>query len=327
MTFEVVDDDDKPLAVGKDLDELQQRLRPQLRATLAEVGAGLEQRGLTSWTIGTLPRTVAQDRAGYRVTAYPALVDEGDSVAVRLHETQADADAAMALGTRRLLLLTVASPVKAVAGRLSNEAKLALSRSPHRSVPDLLADCLAAAMDRLITQAGGPAWDAAGFDKLREQVRAGVVETTYQTLLRVQAGVAAWTAAEQRLGGLTNPAYAVSLADVRDQLAGLIHPGFVAETGWAHLGDLPRYLGAVQHRLEKLPTNSQRDREQTLDVQEITQEYQQLRATAHGAAITEGLREIRWMIEELRISYFAQSMRTAYPISDKRIFKAMDALS
>jgi ATP-dependent helicase HrpA len=361
MTFRVVDDNGQALAEGKDLDALRERLRPRLRAELSAAAAGIERTGLTGWTFGTLPRTFHQNRSGLPVTGYPALVDEGDTVAIRVFATEAEQRRAMWLGTRRLVLLTVPSPVKLVNARLGNEAKLALSHNPHRSAAALLDDCLAGAVDKLIADCGGPAWDEAGFNRILDAVRGradrpvgtgsarpspgppgetALATTLLAVVAQVRDVLTAAYDVERRLAMFAGDARppgrspsgrpgvpAESLADVREQFAGLIHPGFVAATGWHRLPDLTRYLRAIERRLSKLPENPRRDLDCTLAVQEVLREYRQLlgEVPPDGAA-ADGLREIRWMIEELRVSYFAQALGTAYPVSDKRIFRAMDDL-
>ena len=156
-----VTEGDRVLAEGKDVAELQRELRPRLRAVLSQAAADITRSGLTSWNFGALPRVFREDT----VVAYPALADAGDRVDVRLFETEAAARAAMWAGTRRLILLGAPSPVKSIAGSLSTRAKLALSHNPHGSVAAMFADCASCAADYLMTEAGGPAWDADGFDR------------------------------------------------------------------------------------------------------------------------------------------------------------------
>ena len=156
-TFRVVDDERGAVGEGKDLAALQRQLAPEVRRTVAAAAPDVERQGLRDWSIGTLPRSIEQVRAGYQVAAYPALVDEGESVAVRVFGSETEQRHAMWAGTRRLLRLTLPSPAKFVSGRLSNAEKLALSRNPHNSVLDLLDDAAGAAVDRLMADAGGPA--------------------------------------------------------------------------------------------------------------------------------------------------------------------------
>jgi ATP-dependent helicase HrpA len=262
------------------------------------------------------------------VTVYPALADEGDSVAVRVFETEQEQREAMRAGTRRLLLLTLPPAARYLQGRLDNRAKLELSRgNPYRSIADLLDDCAGAAVDRLVEDAGGPAWSSPEFAGLREEVRGDLVDAVANVVTQVQAVLVMAFDVEQRLAGTRDPALVPALADVRGQLKGLVHPGFVTETGWRRLQHLPRYLRAIVYRLDRLPGNLGRDRQLMAQLHEIEREYRELCAELPtGGPADEGLRDIRWMIEELRVNLFAQSLGTAYPVSDKRIFRAMDQL-
>ncbi|MFI9052637.1 ATP-dependent RNA helicase HrpA [Streptomyces sp. NPDC053427] len=350
ITFRVIDERRRKLAEAKDLEALRLQLKPKTRAAISKAFeqaaerpardgkgakgdgatalAGLEQRtGLTSWTIGALPRTFETRRAGQPLKAYPALVDEGGSVAVRLFDTEAEQLQAMWAGTRRLILLNVPSnPAKFAQGKLSNQQKLALSRNPHGSIGALFEDCVTAAADRLIAARGGPAWDEESFRKLFDAVRADLVDATLKTVQQVQEVLAAWQACERRLKDTTFPSLLPSLTDIKEQLAALIRPGFVTAHGAKRLPDLMRYLVAVDRRLQQLPTNAERDRTRMAKVKEMQDEYAWLlEQFPQGRPVPAAAREIRWMIEELRVSYFAHALGTAYPVSDKRIVKAVTA--
>ncbi|MBL1116132.1 ATP-dependent RNA helicase HrpA [Streptomyces sp. 110] len=334
ITFRVVDERRRKLAEDKDLEALGQRLRPKTRAAISKAfesskeAVGIEQRGgLTRWTVGTLPRTFETRRGGQPIKAYPALVDEGSSVAVRLFDTEAEQRAAMWRGTRRLILLQLPSnPAKFVQGKLSNQAKLALSSSPHGSVQALFDDCVAAAADRLIAARGGPAWDEESFRKLFDAVRGDIMDATLDTVRKVQEVLAAWQSCERRLKATRSPVLLTSLTDIREQLSELITPGFVTAHGVRRLPDLMRYLVAVDRRLQQLPGNADRDRARMAKVREMRDEYAWLlEQFPPGRPVPQEALEVRWMIEELRVSYFAHALGTAYPVSDKRIVKAIDA--
>ncbi|MFG1804930.1 ATP-dependent RNA helicase HrpA [Streptomyces sp. NPDC049040] len=335
VTFRVIDERRRTVAEDKDLDALKLRLKPKTREAITKaferasdpVLASVEQRtGLKDWTIGALPRTFEARRSGQPVKAYPALVDEGASVAVRLFDTEPEQAAAMWRGTRRLILLNVpVNPAKFVADQLSNQQKLALSRNPHGSVQALFEDCATAAADRLIAEHGGPAWDEEGYRKLYDAVRADLVELTGRSVQRVQQVLAAWHSCERRLKDTRSLVLVANLQDVKEQLAGLVHPGFVTEAGLRRLPDLMRYLVAADRRLQQMPTGAQRDGTRMEKVREIQAEYAQLLAAQPaGRPVPAAVRDIRWMIEELRVSYFAHALGTAFPVSDKRVFKALD---
>jgi ATP-dependent helicase HrpA len=328
MNFRVVDESGVLLGSGRDLDELRRRLAPKVQQTISRAAGDIERRGITTNDFGMLPRRVAQVRGGYQVTVFPALVDEGDSVAIRVFESEPEQRVAMRAGTRRLLLLTLPPAARFLQGRLDNRAKLELSRgNPYRSIAELLDDCAGAAVDKLVADAGGPVWSSIEFASLRDTVRQDLVEAVESVVAQVQAVLATTYDVDQRLKGLRDPQLIPALADIRQQLKGLVHPGFVTETGWKQLHHLPRYLRGVVHRLDRVASNLGRDRQLMAQVQEIEAEYRELRAEFPPLSpADEGLAEIRWMIEELRINLFAQTLGTAYPISDKRIYKAMDQL-
>jgi ATP-dependent helicase HrpA len=324
ITYRVVDDG-KPVAEDKNLAALRGKLRPRTRSALADAARDIERKGLRDWTIDSLPREYRHQVAGFEVTSYPALVDAGDTVDVRVFDTETEARQAMSRGTRRLVLLTVSSPVKQVVRNLDNQAKLALGRHPHASIAELLDDCVRAAADHLIAAHGGPAWDQAGFAALRDAVRSDLVDTTARAVDLVRQVLGARQELQVQLGAMPSFTPPASIADVTEQLAALVYPGFVTDTGLARLPDLVRYLRAAQRRLEKLPENPRRDLDLTEQVADVTAEYRKLVAGCTPAeAAAEPVRRIRWMIEELRVSFFAQTLGTAYPVSEKRIYRAID---
>ncbi|MFJ6011984.1 ATP-dependent RNA helicase HrpA [Streptomyces sp. NPDC092952] len=335
ITFRIVDERRRRLAEDKDLEALKLQLRPKARQALSKAaaatagpsGESIERSGLTDWTIGTLNKVFETRRAGQPVKAYPALVDQGDTVAVRLFDTDAEQRQAMWLGTRKLIMLNVpVNPAKFVSDQLTNQQKLALSRNPHGSVQALFEDCATAAADRLIGVHGGPAWDEESFRKLYDKVRTDLVALTEHTVKQVQQVLAAWQSCERRLKATNSLVLVDNVTDARDQLAALVPPGFVTKTGLRRLPDLMRYLVAVDRRLQQMPTAAQRDTTRMEKVHEMQDEYAWLlEQLPQGRPVPQEVLEIRWMIEELRVSYFAHALGTAYPVSDKRIVKAIDA--
>jgi ATP-dependent helicase HrpA len=221
----------------------------------------------------------------------------------------------MARGTRRLLLLVLPSPVRQVRRSLRTADALALRRAPHGSVEALLADCADAAADALLARAGGPVWTRQAFATLAETVRTGLCTALADIVDAVVGVLAAAAEVCARLTEVRAPGVESSLADVRAQLDALVYPGFVAEAGAARLHDLTRYLRAAARRLETLPRQPERDREWMARVHEVQAAYAEL---SHPAP------EIRWMIEELRVSFYAQNLGTRYPVSEKRIYRAID---
>jgi ATP-dependent helicase HrpA len=327
LTFRIEDEGGRAVAEGKDLAALQRELRPKVAETVSQVAVDVERAGLRDWTFGELPSTFTGRRDGHEVRGWPALVDEGGTVAVRVLGTEREAVRATWLGTRRLLLLTVPSPLVGVVGRLDNATKLALGNNPHGGVPALLHDCLTCAVDALVTDGGGPVRDAAAFARLRDEVRAELPDTLLGVVRQVAAILTAAREVQLRASGTTTAVLLPALVDVRAQLAGLVHPGFVTEAGRDRLPDLLRYLHAVERRLETLPARPERDRALMAQVAAVAAEYDDWRAHLPEAHRDDpAVLDLRWLVEELRVSMFAQNLGTPVPVSDKRILRAMDDL-
>ncbi len=320
VTFRVVDEHGREVARGTDLEALRRELAPQVRAELA--AADVTRSGLTTWTVGELPREIGVRRGGHVVTGYPGLIDRGDTADVRVFPTAAERDAAHARGVRRLLLRDTPSPARQVQRDLSGAARLVLARNPYGSVAALVEDCVTAAADALITAAGGPAWDERGYARLRTLFAKRLAGTTQQVLDAALGVLAVWHRVQAALTDLrTVP------PDLTAQLDDLVGPGFAARDGATRLADVARYLEAADRRIEKLRVDPARDAEWTAQVQLVADEYAQLvAALPPGAEPPPRLREIRWMIEELRVSLYAHPMRTRYPVSVRRIQQAIDAL-
>ena len=326
-TFRIVDDKGRKLAEGKDLEALKLTLKVKTRDVINDAADGLAREGLKNWSVGTLTKTFEQKRRGLTMKAYPALADAGDSVAVRLYDTAEDQRRAMATGTRRMLLLNINSPVKHINGRLSNPAKLALSHNPYGNAVALLEDCVACAADHLIALNGGPAWDEAGYQKLFDAVRAELADTSMQVVHTVERILSVSHEVERKLKGTTSRSLLTALADIRDQLTGLIHKGFVSETGFDQLPQVVRYLRAVDRRLDKLPDNPNQDQLLMFQIHDVRDEYQLLLdRLPPGRRGDPDVRRVRWMIEELRVSLFAQQLGTPETVSAKRIYRAIDAI-
>jgi ATP-dependent helicase HrpA len=320
MTFAIEDDRGEVIAVGQDLDALREQVRPRLRAALAAATRSLERTGLTDWTFGDLPRIVALPGTGQTVRAYPALVDEGETVGVRALETPEAQARAMYVGTRRLLLLSCPSPLRWVQSRLSNHDQLALATAPHGSVRAVLEDCATAAVAALMASGGGPVFAEAGFRRLRDHVAGSLAETTLGAVRDAVRVLDAAAAVRRRLDALPGPAFADARRDVAGQLGRLVYAGFVTATGLRRLGDVERYLRAAERRLERLPDQVNVDRDRMRAVHELEDAYRRrLDALPRGAAVTGPLADVPWMLEELRVHHFAQHLGTRGQVSNKRI--------
>lgn len=321
MNFRVIDQKGRKIAESTDLDLLKYQLKPQIQQSIAAIAdKAIEQSGCASWSFGQLPQFYEQKQRGFALKAYPAIVDEGGSVGIKLFETEYEQAHAMQQGLRRLLLLNVPSPIKYLHEKLPNKAKLGLYFTPFGSVLNLIDDCIAAAVDKLMADFGGLVWNEQDFNQLKEQVRANLNPATIAIAQQVEQILTAHFALNKRLKGKLDFNLAFAFADIKQQLAGLIFPNFVQATGSHRLGDLLRYLAAVDKRLDKLAQDLNRDRAAMLRVEQVQQAYQALLAKLPKAKPRRAeVSQIPEMIEELRVSLFAQQLGTKYPISDKRI--------
>lgn len=327
VTFAVEGADGTELARGKDLDALQHELAAPVRRAVADaVAGGLERTGLRTWPddLDEMPRTVERTAGGHTVRGYPALVDKGGAVDLHVFPTAAEQQASMGPGTRRLLRLAVPSPVKAVERGLQPRTKLVLGANPDGSLQALIEDCADAATDML---APAPAWTREEFTALRDRVAADLVATTAGIVTRVEKVLAAAHDVEVALPPAPSAAQANAIADIRAQLDRLLPRGFVAATGAAHLADLTRYLLAIGRRLERLPQAPAADRERMDRVHAVEDAYDELvRALSSARAAGADIRDIGRQIEELRVSLWAQQLGTPRPVSEQRIYRAIDAV-
>ena len=325
MTFRVEGERGRRLAEGTDLDVLRAEVAGHVQARVSKAGAGIERSGLTTWTLEELPRTVTSGRGQRQVVGYPTIVDDGDSVSVRVLPDAEQAEAARRRGVRRLLILGTSPPWKRVLAGLSNADKLALGDNPHGSVPALLDDCLGAAVDDIVAEhVTGEVRDQAAFEQALAAVRTHLAARTLHVVREVRPVLAQRREVLRTLERITAPALAVPVADMRAQVEGLAGPGFVTAAGLGRLRDLARYLRGVQVRIDKLADSPGRDATQQPLIDAIEGEYADLLAELDPLERDrEDVRAIGWLVEELRISLFAQSVGTAQTVSAKRVRRAM----
>jgi len=343
VTFAVQDERGKVLASGKDLRGLQEQLGSSARESVARASvaaqvsaarptSGLERKGLTSWDFDELPRVLDTKQAGNTIRAYPALVDEGSSVAIRLMSTPADQARELRRGVRRMLLLTIPSPVSYVQEHLTSAEKLSLAQSPYRTTAELFSDCMAACIDAVID--GREIFTRAEFEAARDEISATLLDTMFRTVSLVSKIIVAGRADEKAIKNASSVALLSPLADMREQLGNLVYPGFVSATGLVRLRRLPVYLAGIEHRIAKLGENLGRDRVWMSEVQSATERYLAAGGTlplpsdeSRGPGLPATLVHARWLLEELRISLFAQQLGTAEPASLQRITKLLSTTS
>ncbi|MCW4386367.1 ATP-dependent RNA helicase HrpA [Salinibacterium sp. SYSU T00001] len=352
VTFAVVNEHGRELARSKDLTALQAKLRERARESVARAHArpaaakpgsptssaspqpSIERGGLTAWDFDELPRIRDTRVAGNVVRGYPALVDEGASVGIRLMSTPAEQLREHRRGVRRMLQLAIPAPTAYVQEHLTAAEKLSLGASPYPSTRALFDDAMAATLDDVLgfpTDAAALPWTRADFEALRDRASARIVDGLFTTVSLAARSLAAARDAERAIKAATSMALIAPLADARSQLEALVHPGFIGIAGVERLHRVPLYLAGITHRVERLAENLGRDRVWMSEVQSATELY-----TKAGGALPltrelvddpelAHLVRVRWMLEELRISLFAQHLGTSGPVSVQRIQKALAA--
>ncbi|WP_304008436.1 ATP-dependent RNA helicase HrpA [Rothia mucilaginosa] len=299
---------------------------PGAPANAGASGGVREVSGLTEFPAdlfpnGEIPRKVQRVIATQAVNGYPALVDEGSSVGLRIFPTEAEQLHAQRRGIIRLLQLQVPSPVRYVSEHLSHKEKIVFTQNPHGSIDELIRDCTVAALDHLVPHT--PIFTHAEYSELYEHVRAELIETVFDVTKLVAEILSEATALKKAIKKATSLTTMHAVSDVKAQMENLVYPGFVAQTGYDQLVHLPRYLKAAQVRLTKLGPNLHRDNQLMLTVQDLEDSYDNaVKSLPAGTIVPDALRRVNWMIEELRVSFFAQELGTAYTVSEKRITKA-----
>ena len=299
---------------------------PGAQANAGASGGVREVTGLTEFPAdmfpdGAIPRKVQRVIATQAVNGYPALVDEDSSVGLRIFPTEAEQLHAQRRGIIRLLQLQVPSPVRYVSEHLSHKEKIVFTQNPHGSIDELIRDCTVAALDHLVPHT--PIFTQTEYSELYEHVRAELIETVFDVTKLVAEILSEATALKKAIKKATSLTTMHAVSDVKGQMENLVYPGFVAQTGYDQLVHIPRYLKAAQVRLTKLGPNLHRDNQLMLTVQDLEDSYDNaVKSLPAGTIVPDALRRVNWMIEELRVSFFAQELGTAYTVSEKRIAKA-----
>ncbi len=348
MSFRIVDPRGRTLGSGRDLRDLQQRFADAAQGAVARslqraqpeaarvAAAGSDaasapgfaaREGLTDWPGESLPEVVDTRVGGGVVRGYPALVDAGQSVSLQVQTTPEAAVTATRAGVRRLLLLSSASPESYVLEHLTAAEKLALAASPYASARALIEDCRVAVADSVIDRfvaPGGAVRTRAVFEQLRIVYASEVVDALFGAVSLVARILTAHRDVERGMKQLNALTLLAALGDLRAQLSGLVFPGFVAQAGLARLAHYPRYLAAARARTEALNENPGRDRQRLTEFERASAAYAEAGGSippAPGAALP--LVRARWMLEEYRVSLFAQQLGTAEPVSLQRITKTL----
>jgi ATP-dependent helicase HrpA len=326
MNFRVVDDAGQELACGRDLAKLRRDLGQAAQLTFSAAEPGIERERVTAWDFGSLPEEISFTRQGRKLTGYPALTDEDDCAAIRLLDTRAAAVAASRAGVRRLLRLELKEQMKQLEKSLPSFQQAALQLRPIIPPDDLREDLLTAVTDRAFIGDDPLPRTEKEFQAQKARARTRLPAVADAACRMLSAVAAEYHATSQRLNS-AGPAAARVVHELRAQLSRLVYKGFLSATPWERLAHLPRYLKAMQLRLDKYGANPERDQRHAPAIAALWGRYEQRLEKNRKAGLSEPkLEAFRWQIEELRVSLFAQELRTPYPVSVKRLEKLWASL-
>ncbi|KDO01768.1 ATP-dependent RNA helicase HrpA [Pseudomonas donghuensis] len=323
MNLEVVDGQGKFLGEGRDLAELTARFAAASQAALAVPQTAQSQQPVQAKAFTQVAETAQQKFAGLSMTVYPALVEDNGTVKEGRFSTQAEAEFQHRRALQRLLLQQLAEPAKFLRSKLPGLTELGLLYRELGRVEALVEDILLASLDSCILDGESTLpRDGAGLASLAERKRGSWAEHAERLARLTLEILKLWHGLQKRFKGKIDLAQAVALNDIKQQLANLVYPGFVRETPGLWLKELPRYLRAIELRLEKLGAQVQKDRVWSGELGNLWSQYQtRLDKHAQEGKRDEQLQLYRWWLEEYRVSLFAQQLGTKVPVSDKRLSK------
>ncbi len=335
MNFQIVNEKGKLLKQGRDLNQLKEQLQGKVKASIKQVAEkGIEKSNLTQWDFGKLPQGYEKKIANMTIKAFPALVDHKSNVAIELFEEEEQAEQAMLKGISRLILLNIPSPLKYLQEKMPNKAKLGLYFNPFGSITDLLQDCIQGACIFLVKQhmhergVTHLARTEADFNLVSDYVRAEISDCVLTAAIKVEQALSLRHDIAKKLKGNVALNVIQAHGDIKQQIQTLVFKGFVSVSGLEKLNDITRYLKGIVRRLEKLPIDPNQDRLKLIDVNKAVDLYKSvLSKQRKDKPVPQDILSTQWMIEELRISLFAQNLGTAKPISLKRIINHLKDFS
>ena len=321
MNFRVVDDAARELAMGRDWNALKTQLGQAAQLTFREASPGIEREGLKQWDFGDLPQQLDFTRGGQRLTGYPALEDSGDSVAIRLFDIESAAQESHRAGVRRLMRFELKEQMKQLAKGLPGFTQYALQLRNIMAPDELQEDMLTAIADRAFIGEDELPRSNQAFMTLKQRARTRLPAVTEGAARLVQAIAVEYQPLVAKLASLPPPMSRLK-REAEEQLSRLLYKNFVSQTPWERLQHLPRYLKALRLRLEKCPVAPDRDARHAQAVAHLWNRYEQrLEVQKKAGKVPQALLYFRWLIEELRVSLFAQELKTPFPVSVKRLEK------
>ncbi|MCX8675657.1 ATP-dependent RNA helicase HrpA [Gilliamella sp. B3023] len=331
MNFSIVDKG-REIAFGKDLMMIKEHLKTEVQEALSSLtpkkSVKIEKDNIIDWNFGHLPSIYEEKQNNYTVKAYPAIIDNQNSVSIKLVDSLEEQKRLTKLGIRRLLILNIPSPIKYLHEKLPNKSKLGLYFNSFGTVLNLIDDCIACGIDYLIKKYNQKVKNQEQYQELLGYTKEHINEIVVDIAKQVESILTLHFNINKKLKGRIDLSLAFALSDIKAQLNELVYKGFVAKTGYNKLHDIYRYLTAIEKRIEKLRTNVAKDRQSMNIIEEVKNEYQSWfnSLSEHQKSLND-VTNIKWMIEELRVNLFAQQLGTPYPISAKRIKQQIETVS
>lgn len=321
MIFSIEDEKGKVIKKGRNFDSIAASLQGQVKDALSKYASKSTkvQKPLNEWNFGTIKTTEVTRQNGIEITAYPALTDKGQGVTLELYDSKYKQQKAMWAGQRKLLSLGLKQPTAYLEQHLPNKSKLSMYYQPLGTVKDLINDLMLAAIDMIMVENGAPVYDEENFKRLLEKVRGDLNDTALKLCSTVEKILLKAHELKRKLKGQLNLAVAYSYKDMAAQLDSLVYKGFLSSTKVEYLEQIPRYLDAMLYRIEKVHRDVNRDLVHTRKIEEVNTLYKNTLSRYKYTAIPDDLINVKWLIEELRVSYFAQQLGVRVSISDKRI--------
>ena len=332
MNLRIIAADGKNLASGRNLARLRRKTAGNGKGSRIQrmPTHAIEQEGITRWDFGDLPEQVSIDRAGISLTGFPALVDTGKDVAIRILDSRSNALHEHRKGLRRLIMLAIAQQVKHLHKQLPglDRMRLQIARATARgSKVDIEQELVSLVIDRTFLHEHADIRKQMDFETVIRRHKANLMGVASETVNLVSGILDGYQTLRKQLSSMTAINWLASVQDMQLQLDGLVYQGFLRETPWEHLQRYPAYLEALELRLEKLKHAAARDRQSLRELEKMLDKWKpRYEKMLDQHRHDERLEELRWSIEELRISLFAQEVKTAFPVSVKRLEKRWQEL-
>jgi ATP-dependent helicase HrpA len=327
MNYRVVDETGRELAMGRDLAKLKAELGQAAQLTFSSAEPGVERADITAWDFGDLPKQITFTRDGRKLTGYPALSDEKDSVSIKLFDVREAAERSTRAGVTRLLRLELKDQMRNLARTIDSLTQPLMQLRTAISADDMKEDLIAAITDRAFVGDDALPRNQKEYEAQKGRARTRLPAVSTAACRTFTAIALEYHLAAQKIGAAKGPLLRVA-AELKTQLPRLIYKGFFSATPWEQLQHLPRYLKGMQLRLDKYGGNPARDDRHAPEIAALWKLYAERADKLRKAGLGDArLEDFRWQIEELRVSLFAQELKTPYPVSVKRLKKIWDGLS